>query len=196
MNAVSVALPGGTEPAEGSRSHELHCTCTAIVNDDPVAASRSIGEIFVAEHRCFSDLGRKIQSAFENGPFEDGKTLWKTLSTELAVHLRAEEQFMIPALGRAHPRQAHAILAEHRLIRDRVVEIEGSIERGEAHSELVVSFMFELDAHARHEEKILYAWVDAWLDEKERALLAAYRVSERSAASAASSSSTLTGLVR
>ncbi|MEO8875450.1 MAG: hemerythrin domain-containing protein [Polyangiaceae bacterium] len=160
------------------------------MSNDSGETRDSIGEIFAADHRGFLLLGREVEVAFAAGALESAKVVWKTLSTSLAMHLYAEEQFMVPALGRAHPRVAHAVLAEHRLIRDRVVEIEASVVRGESPSVLVMSFVFELDAHARHEEKIFCAWRDAWLDEDERALLAAYRDSARSASSAASSSST------
>jgi hypothetical protein len=163
---------------------------------DDRPASESIQTILTEDHRRFIDLGRAILRAVESGTPDLAKSLWEGLDAALTVHLHAEDQFMMPALGRVRPREARAIAAEHLLIRERLADIRARFERNQTQSELVRAFVDELAAHARHEEKIFYTWADAWLDDNERALLVAYRVGASNDSSAASSSSTLTGLVR
>jgi hemerythrin superfamily protein len=163
---------------------------------DPSSESESIQAVFTEDHRKFTELGRAILRALESGTYDLAASLWAELETALSIHLHAEDQFMIPALGRARSREARAIAAEHRLIRERLAEISARFKQNQMHREVMRNFVDELDAHARHEEKIFYEWVDTWLDEKERALLFAYRVAASSDSSAASSSSTLTGLVK
>ena len=164
--------------------------------DHDLSSSESIQRTFTEDHRRFLDLGRTIAEAIENESADVAQAAWNELEEALSAHLHAEDQFMIPALGRVRPREARAIAAEHRLIRERLAEIGARFKQKQMHVDLIREFVDELDAHARHEEKIFYEWADAWLDDKERALLFAYRLGASNDSSAASSSSTLTGLVR
>ena len=165
------------------------------MHDDP-AESESIQRTFTEDHRRFIDLGRAIVRALESRTIDVAESLWAELEKALSIHLHAEDQFMIPALGRVRSREARALAAEHRLLRERLAEIGARFKQNQMQVGLVRAFVHELDAHARHEEKIFYEWADAWLDDKERALLFAYRAAARTDSSAASSSSTRTGLVR
>jgi len=165
------------------------------MSDSSTHGVRSILELFMADHRRLAELGRKLHRALLTGG-DDNKSLWKQLRDGLVVHIGIEEQFMIPALSRVQPRQAQAILAEHGLIRDRIADIEARTQRDEKPANVVDAFVFELEAHARHEERTLYAWADVGLDDRERELLLTRYEAARSASSAASSSSTFTGLVR
>jgi hemerythrin len=169
---------------------------------DPDAVVETIQLVFTADHQQFNVLGRALVVALEAKNLSHKQAIWNELRTALLLHLSAEEEFMVPALGRARPRDARAILAEHRLIRERVREIDAIV--GEfarmidlaVAERIVATFVAELDAHARHEERLFSSWVEGWLDDKERVLLFAYRDGASNASSAASSSSTFTGLVR
>jgi len=158
--------------------------------------------VFTADHRRFNALGRALVVALEAKNLSHMKATWDELRTALLLHLGAEEEFMVPGLGRARPRDARAILAEHRLIRDRVGEIDAIVDERARVIDLAMAerilktFVAELDAHARHEERLFCSWIEGWLDDKERELLFAYRDAASNASSAASSSSTFTGLVR
>jgi hypothetical protein len=156
----------------------------------------AIQRVFSADHRRFQALGRKLHRALEASVPDNGEALWNELSAALSIHLHAEEMFMVPALGRARPRDARAILAEHRLIRERLTEMDARLARREICVDLMRDFVEELDAHARHEEKIFHTWAENWLDAEERALLIAYCGRASSDSSVASSSWTFTGLVR
>jgi hemerythrin superfamily protein len=80
--------------------------------------------------------------------------------TELLAHLSAEEQFLIPALFRTNPREARALLAEHRHIRARLLELDADGDLHIVKAYTARAFIEELRAHARHEDSVLYRWVD------------------------------------
>ena len=155
----------------------------------------SIEELLLAEHRQFEELGRSLVAATIVRDEAAAREIWNELRPLLFIHVDGEDRYLMPALTRRRPQEARALLAEHRLIRDRIREIDAAFARGDRPLKILRAFVDELSAHARHEARVLYAHCDAWLDEKERALLVTYRETSK-ASSAASSSSTFTGFVK
>lgn len=74
---------------------------------------------------------------------------------------------MIPELLGAHARDARVLIQEHQHIRTRLMELGGAVESPRRLGRLR-SFLDELRAHARTEDRLLYQWVDALLDEPTR----------------------------
>jgi len=84
------------------------------------------------------------------------RSVWKRLEGAIHEHFRAEETFAFPHLTAQSPRDAQALLAEHKHLRARVAELGGELERGSIHPHMIRGFVDELSAHSRHEETILY----------------------------------------
>jgi len=89
--------------------------------------------------------------------------LWTAFEDRITRHLEAEERFMIPQLFSSHPRDARAILEEHRHIRTRLTELGCRVDLHTARFETARGFIDDLRAHARHEDDVLYRWADEHL---------------------------------
>jgi len=156
----------------------------------------SIEELLFAEQRRLACLGIALVAAATAGNAKTTRARWIELRAALAVHVESEDRFLIPAFARRRPKEARALLAEHRLIRDRVKEIDAAFARNAEPGKAIRAFVDEVNAHARHEGRVLYSHCDGWLDDGERVLLMTYREDASNASSAASSSSTFTGFVK
>jgi hypothetical protein len=67
---------------------------------------------------------------------------------------------LIPPLLASNPRAAAAILAEHRHLRARFVELGTGVDLHIVNLRMVRAFVDELRAHAAHEDRMLYRWAD------------------------------------
>jgi hypothetical protein len=87
----------------------------------------------------------------------------------LRTHLEAEEKHLLSELLRAFEREARVLLREHHHIRTRLSAL-GTGFRSPTASQVdsVRNFVDELRAHAKNEERLLYQWADARLDEQVR----------------------------
>jgi hemerythrin-like domain-containing protein len=90
----------------------------------------------------------------------------------VCAHLDVEEATMIPLLSRSHPKDARAILEEHKHLRKRLRELVGAAESGALACEMLERILDELRAHAAHEERLFYSWAEARLSDEERAHIA------------------------
>ena len=141
-------------------------------------------------------LARLIE-AVEVGDREGVSVAWTGFEDRLAAHFDAEEQFLIPAILPGNPRVAAAILAEHRHLRARLAELAAGVDLHIVSLRMVRAFIDEIRAHAAHEDRLLYRWADEAAPDSARApLLQAIGALPSTDSSAASSSSTCTGLVK
>ena len=163
---------------------------------DPPSRIESIEDLLLAEHGHIEELGRSLVAATIVRDEDVARETWNQLRSILIIHVDGEDRYIMPTLTKRRPQDARALLAEHRLIRDRIKEIDALFAGGDRPLKILRAFVDELAAHARHEARVLYAHCDTWVDEKERALLVAYREAASKASSAASSSSTFTGFVK
>jgi len=123
----------------------------------------SIRDRFLDDHAELEDLFAGLLDAFEANDREGIAQLWNDFDGRLAKHLETEERFMIPQLFASRPRDARAILEEHRHIRSRLVELGCGVDLHTVRLETGRGFIEELRAHARHEEDVLYRWADEHL---------------------------------
>jgi hemerythrin-like domain-containing protein len=128
---------------------------------------------FLDDHAELEDLFRALLDAFAANDREGVARLWSRFDERLSRHLEAEERFMIPQLFASRPRDARAILEEHRHIRARLVELGCSVDLHTIRLETARGFVDELRAHARHEEDALYRWAEQHLPVAEQTLVAA-----------------------
>ncbi|CAN5125923.1 hypothetical protein BH09MYX1_BH09MYX1_56190 [soil metagenome] len=136
----------------------------------PSRTSATVRETLLADHARLEALIVDLLAAFDADDRERVGALWNDLDRGLGTHLEAEETFLIPALMRTRRRDATAILAEHKHIRGRMLELGTGVDLHIVRADTAHAFVQELRAHARHEEK-LYEWADATLGAPEHASL-------------------------
>jgi hemerythrin-like domain-containing protein len=130
--------------------------------------STAVRDRFVADHRELESLFARLLTTFEASDREGITRLWTEFEDRVARHLEAEERLLIPTLFAAHPREAGAILAEHRHIRARLRDLAGRVDLRTIEVETAYGFVEELRAHARHEDNVLYRWADDHLNPSEQ----------------------------
>lgn len=143
------------------------------MHDQPAPESQHVRHQLLADHRSLESVFEQLLAAFAADDRERIQALWTTFESTLSRHLAAEEKFLVPVLARTNPRQARAILAEHRQIRARMLELGTALDLHLVRLETARAFIDELRAHARHEDEVLYRLADDDLDEQERASLLA-----------------------
>jgi len=102
---------------------------------------------------------------------DEMRRLWGTLEGGLHAHFEAEERHAIPLLMATRPRDGQALIAEHKHLRRRLAELGTDIDLGTIRLESVRGFVDELQAHARHEDALLYQWCDDHLEGEDRRIL-------------------------
>jgi hypothetical protein len=122
---------------------------------------------FLADHRKLEARLERMVVTLAANDLEGSALLWSEFDSGLRMHLEAEESTMIPELLGAHARDARVLIQEHQHIRTRLMELGGAVESPRRLGRLR-SFLDELRAHARTEDRLLYQWVDALLDEPTR----------------------------
>lgn len=122
----------------------------------------------VADHERLEGLFQQVLSAFEVGDREEVAAIWTRFDHELLAHMEAEERFLVPWLFRADQRAARSIIQEHRLIRSRLIELGAAVDLHAIRLATARAFIDELRAHAKHEERVLYAWADEHVPVEDR----------------------------
>jgi hypothetical protein len=123
---------------------------------DAPLTSETICGTFPDDHLRLEALVEQILSASEAGDAESLATSWSALEEGLLAHFDAEETYLLPALLRTSERNARVIIGEHQHLRARLAELGLAIERHAVRRAMVRSFIYELRAHARSEERLLY----------------------------------------
>jgi hemerythrin len=128
-------------------------------------APSAIRDRFMADHRRLEAIVDQVLAALEANDRDEIRKLWRALESGLHAHFEAEEKHAIPLLMVSGPREGQALLAEHKHLRRRLAELGSEIDLGVARVESLRGFIDELNAHARHEETVLYKWCDDHLEE-------------------------------
>jgi hypothetical protein len=129
--------------------------------------------------------------AFEEGERGGVASAWGRLDQRVLAHFRAEDRHLIPTLLRSNPRTAAAVLAEHRHLRARLLELGTGVDLHTVNLAMARAFVDELRAHGAHEDRMLYRWADDQASDSVRLPLIQEVDAARSTdSSAASNSST------
>jgi len=133
----------------------------------PSANPLSLGAAFREDDRRLEDLLRHVIDQLEAGHNDQARVLWRECEEGLIRHLQAEEAFLLPDLLTAKPREARALLEEHRHLRQRLAELTTGLHRA-VRPDRVQAFVAELRAHASHEEKTLYLWAETAVERSQQ----------------------------
>jgi hemerythrin-like domain-containing protein len=115
-----------------------------------------VGGGFLEEHRQIERLFERLLAAFSGDDRGDVAHFWSECDRALSKHLRDEEEVILPRLFSARPREARAIVAEHQHLRARMADLRMQFDGRTLRLENARGFLEELQAHARHEERVLY----------------------------------------
>lgn len=139
-----------------------------------VAATRSRMQTVVPDfftflhgsHRHLEEAGKRLIDAVTADDRTDTLTLWRELEKQLLAHLEAEERYMLPAFARADREEAVALLRQHGEIREQLLELGVAVELHRLRVPMLAEFVELLQDHADREERLMYAWAKALLDDK------------------------------
>lgn len=126
---------------------------------------------FLADHQRLEALLGHVLAALAANDAASSSELWAALDSGLRAHLEAEETTMMPELVGVHARDARVLLQEHHHIRRRLKDLGDETDSRTVRMASLRNFIDEMHAHARTEDRILYPWADALLDEPTRVSL-------------------------
>jgi hemerythrin superfamily protein len=133
-----------------------------------VASGVSIRDRFTADHRRLESMIQHVIDVVTSDDRKEISELWDVFDAGLTAHLAAEEKHMFPVLMRRSERDAKALLEEHKLIRERLAQLDAAVDLHVLRLESVREFIDELQAHAAHEDALLYQLGDEVLPETKR----------------------------
>lgn len=84
--------------------------------------------------------------------------LWAEFDARLRAHMELEEEVLLPAFEREHPREAENIRLEHQQIRKTLLELGVGMDLHLTRADVVERFIALLRAHAAGEDLQLYGW--------------------------------------
>ena len=102
----------------------------------------------------------RLLSAMEANARTDVVTLWNELEHKLLDHMEAEERFVLPAFAHVDRGEAVALLREHGLIRENLLELGIAVDLHCIRYERSEELFNLLLGHAAREERLLYRWAD------------------------------------
>jgi hemerythrin superfamily protein len=135
--------------------------------------SAAIRDRMIADHERLESLLQAVLEAFEANDRERVAATWSEFDKTLLAHMNVEEKYLVPLLLKTKQRAAFAILREHGMIRDRLLELGAGVDLHIVKLDMVRTFIDELRAHARHEDRVLYSWADEHMGDAGRTSLAA-----------------------
>ncbi|MCL2725545.1 MAG: hemerythrin domain-containing protein [Polyangiaceae bacterium] len=123
---------------------------------DAATPELSVRDRFLADHRRLEEILERLIAAFEAEDSEGINALLTEFDTGMAAHLEEEEKSLFPALQQTSPRDARALMQEHRHLRTRLSELSAGIDSHVVGLQVARDLIEELRAHARNEERVLY----------------------------------------
>lgn len=119
---------------------------------------KDMGETLAGEHAHLEQLFDELVGSARCEEPQALRARWSRFETDLTAHLALEESRVLPAFEREYPEEARAILADHGRIRSLLEELGLELELHCLRSERVSTFIDQLRAHARREERLMYPW--------------------------------------
>jgi len=118
----------------------------------------------VRSHQHLDDLYGRLLAAMEANA-SDVCAVWTEFEHELRTHMEAEERFVLPSFATVDASEARALVREHGVIREQLLEIGVAIDLHQARYARALDLVERLRAHAGREDHLLYRWADKHLDD-------------------------------
>jgi hypothetical protein len=166
---------GDTGPSFAQPKVQAGATARALrrhrlFNEQSAVLTTNIRDRFLADHESLEAHLDRVVAALTANDGTEASRLWTEFKTSLLAHLEAEEAHLIPQLLGRIARDAWSLIQEHRHIRARLAELAGELGSQRARLDSVRNFKDELRAHALSEDRLLYSWAGAHLDEPSQSL--------------------------
>jgi hypothetical protein len=113
---------------------------------------------YAAGHEALEAMFVHLLSVFRSGPAERVAEAWAAAEQVLLEHFETEERSVLSDLLAVRPREARVLLEEHSYLRRRLGQLSAALSSTTA--EDARTFLDELRAHGKHEERVLYPWGD------------------------------------
>jgi hypothetical protein len=110
-------------------------------------------------HRALESLFAELVEVLESGATDRVGALWTGAEHTLLEHFELEERTLLADLLVARPREARVVLEEHAYLRRRLTQLGTTLPA--LSIDATRTFLDELRAHGRHEERALYQWAEA-----------------------------------
>lgn len=114
----------------------------------------------VRSHEQLRDQVTRLLAAMQANARADVTTLWGELEHKLLDHMEAEERFVLPAFAHVDHGEATALLREHGMIRENLLELGIAVDLHYIRYERSNEFIDLLFRHAEREERLLYRWAE------------------------------------
>jgi hypothetical protein len=111
-----------------------------------------------ADHDELIGLVDTVCQAITEGDHDDIAATIAQLQTAVLAHIDGEERDLLPGYAQHAPEDAHAILAEHALMRTALAELDVGSDLHTTRTGAVRAFLVNLRAHAVRENAGLYVW--------------------------------------
>lgn len=115
-------------------------------------------------HEYLRALFGRLLEAMRANARADVQSLWNELEHGLLSHMEAEERFVLPRFAHVDGEEARALLREHALIRESLLELGVAVDLHCIRYERSQDFVDLLFRHAAREERLLYRWADDRLE--------------------------------
>ncbi|HXX66150.1 MAG TPA: hemerythrin domain-containing protein [Polyangiaceae bacterium] len=126
-----------------------------LVSQSPTSDPPSLRDRCAASHGRIEAALSSALEAVEAGDCDRLSTLWREFAQRFTCQMQEEDDIFIPALVSGQPRDARALVEEHRHLRARVAEISVAVQREKVRPETLRALAQELRAHAAHEQVAL-----------------------------------------
>ena len=129
-------------------------------SESPPRKDSTLHTYMVRSHEQLRDQVARLLAAMQANARADVTTLWNELEHKLLLHMEAEERFVLPAFAHVDYGEAVALLRDHGLIRENLLELGIAVDLHYVRYERSQEFIALLLRHAEREERLLYRWGD------------------------------------
>jgi hemerythrin-like domain-containing protein len=112
------------------------------------------------EHAVLDARFEDLCARARRGDWSDVDEVWDDFTDDLEAHLAYEEHDLFPLLVEQAPALAKRLVAQHEMIRRRLVELGIEIQLHTVRAQTLVQLVDMLREHARLESEQLYPWLE------------------------------------
>lgn len=134
--------------------------------DGPSGTPTALSDALLAEHTKLETLLDDVIGGAEVLDDTRAVDAWKVFGRALLAQLDAEDRHLVAVLP--DERSARILINEHRYVRSRLLELGRAVEEGTVELGALKNFRDVLRAHAKSDDRLLYRWAEAELDERQR----------------------------
>ena len=129
------------------------------------AEASSLRTHMLREHLELEQTFAALLAAVDGDDRVQSAKLWSKFDARLQAHMQLEEDLILSAFEREHPREAVSIRREHVEIRRVLLELGVGVDLHLIRAEVVERFIALLRAHAAGEDLQFYLWLQEHLAE-------------------------------